>query len=116
MEFRAMRQRIRKPMTRRAEEMLLKDLLELSGGKTGPAIKIVEQSIKNSYQGLFPLRETEKPKKNNRGEDYDKVAWDLFVKSAKEDKNRVDYAGATRDLFVQSIKQDALTAAQAVAM
>ena len=103
MEFRAMRQRIRKPMTRRAEEMLLKDLLELSGGKTGPAIKIVEQSIKNSYQGLFPLREAEKPK----GE------WQLFSSKPKKEKDPSrDYESVTRDLFVQ----DAITAAQVVAM
>lgn len=108
MEFRAMRQRMRKPMTRRAEEMLLKDLLELSGGNTGTAIRIVEQSVKNGYQGLFPLREAKDRREekssrkhapweshDDRGEDYDKVAYDLFV---------------------QSIKQDALTAAQAVAM
>lgn len=103
MEFRAMRQRIRKPMTRRAEEMLLKDLLELSGGKTGPAIKIVEQSIKNSYQGLFPLRETEKPK----------AEWQLFSSKPKKEKDPSrDYAQAATDLFVS----DVLNSAQGVAM
>ena len=103
MEFRAMRGRIRKPMTRRAEEMLLKDLLELSDGKISPAIKIVEQSIKNSWQGLFPLHEAEKPKREEKS-------------SQAKPERRVDYDSAIRDMFVQSIRDDALTAAQAVAM
>lgn len=61
-DFKAMRERIRKPMTKRAEELILKDLVKLSGGDAVTAKRILEQSTKNSWQGVFPLKEN-----NNRG-------------------------------------------------
>lgn len=54
-DFREMRQRIRKPMTPRAEALLLRDLEKLRGEGHDPRA-VVEQSIKQSWQGLFPLR------------------------------------------------------------
>ena len=55
-DFKAMRDRIRKPMTKRAEELILKDLAKLSGGDAVMAKRILEQSTKNSWQGVFPLK------------------------------------------------------------
>lgn len=55
-DFKAMRERIRKPMTRRAEELILKDLVKLSQGDPLTAKKILEQSTKNSWQGVFALK------------------------------------------------------------
>ena len=49
-------------MTRRAEELILKGLVKLSGGDAVTAKRILEQSTKNSWQGVFPLKEN-----NNRG-------------------------------------------------
>ena len=56
-EYVAMRKQIRKPLTDKAVELAIKKLDELSGGDNDKAIKILEQSIMNSWQGLFPLKE-----------------------------------------------------------
>lgn len=64
-----MRKKIKKPMTDRAIELAIKKLEELSGGDNDTAIKIIEQSVMNSWQGLFPLKEEHKPQERN---------WDLI--------------------------------------
>lgn len=56
-DFVAMRKKIRKPMSDRAVELAIDKLDILSGGDVDLAIKIINQSIMNSYQGLFPLKE-----------------------------------------------------------
>lgn len=43
-----------------SEQMTLKQLVELSDGDEQKATKIVEQSIRRQWQGLFPLHETTK--------------------------------------------------------
>jgi hypothetical protein len=55
-DFRVMRERIRKPLTGRALELLLAQLDKLAPDDAGK-IAVLEQSIVNSWQGLFPLRE-----------------------------------------------------------
>lgn len=69
-DFVDMRKKIKKPMTGRAIELAIKKLEVLS---TDPysgsmdneiAIKILEQSIMNCWQGLFPLKESQKREKN----------------------------------------------------
>ena len=55
-DYVAMRKQIKKPMTDRAVDLAIKKLNELSGGDSDLAIKIIEQSIMNSWQGLFPLK------------------------------------------------------------
>lgn len=55
-DYLEMRVKIRKPATERAEELALAKLKELSGGDKEVARKIVEQSIANSWQGIFPLK------------------------------------------------------------
>lgn len=54
-----MRKKIKKPMTDEAVRLAIKKLDNLSGGDNDKAIKILEQSIMNSWQGLFPLKQTE---------------------------------------------------------
>ena len=56
-DFRAMRTKLRKPMTQRAEELMIKDLSKLARGDPILAVKILEQSIKNGWLGVFPLQE-----------------------------------------------------------
>ena len=51
-----MRKKIRKPTTEHAETLLFKKLSEMPPDQS-IQIAIVEQSIENSWQGLFPLRE-----------------------------------------------------------
>lgn len=69
-DFVAMRKKIRKPMTETAIELAIEKLNKLSGGDTDLAVKIINQSIMYSYQGLFPLKDEEKlsPKIHNFGE------------------------------------------------
>lgn len=66
-DFVAMRKTKKKPLTARAMKMILKDLDTLAGDEM-TKIAIVEQSIKNSWQGLFPLKpnnQHNQPYKNN---------------------------------------------------
>ena len=63
-DYVAMRKQIKKPLTDRAIDIAIKKVNDLSGGNNDVAIKILEQSIMNSWQGLFPLKKnTESPKK-----------------------------------------------------
>jgi len=55
-DYVSMRKQIKKPMTDHAVELAKKKLNELSGGDTETAIKILEQSVMNSWQGLFELK------------------------------------------------------------
>ncbi|MBR2408936.1 MAG: phage replication initiation protein [Lachnospiraceae bacterium] len=52
-----MRVKIKKPMTDKAVELAMKELEKLSGGDADTAVAILEQSILNSWQGLFALRD-----------------------------------------------------------
>ncbi len=70
-DFVEMRKQIKKPMTEKAIELAMKNLQKLAelpfgGMDNNLAIKIIEQSIMNSWQGLFPLRENNN-KNANRG-------------------------------------------------
>lgn len=73
-DFVEMRKKIKKPMTDRAIELAMKKLQSLSvlpfGGcmDNDLAIKILEQSIMNNWQGLFPLKEEQK--KGTSREEY----------------------------------------------
>lgn len=59
--FLEMRKKIKKPPTEHAIKLLKEDLEKLSKGNEQMKIAILEQSIKNSYQGVFPLKQTEQP-------------------------------------------------------
>lgn len=56
-DFLKMRRAIRKPATDRAQKNLFSDLETFAPGDHSKQIKIVEQSITNSWQGFFQLRE-----------------------------------------------------------
>ena len=57
-DYVAMRKQIKSPMTDRAVELAISKLEKLSGGDNDKAIAILEQSIMNSWKGLFELKET----------------------------------------------------------
>ena len=59
-----MRKQIKTPMTDRAVGMAIKKLTELSGGNSDTAVKILEQSIMNSWKGLFPLKDNKASTQN----------------------------------------------------
>lgn len=66
LDYLEMRKKIKKPMTDRAVNLAMKKLKELStlpfseSMDNDTAIKILEQSIMNCWQGLFPLKEEKK--------------------------------------------------------
>lgn len=79
LDYLEMRKRIKKPMTDRAIELAIRKLKELS---TLPfsdsidndlAIKILNQSIMNSWLGIFPLREQKTGSTPQGGVDWSKV-------------------------------------------
>lgn len=55
-DFKEMRRKVKAPMTKRAENLILKDLEKLSNGDESLKIKILEQSIAQSWKGVFPLK------------------------------------------------------------
>ena len=58
-----MRKKLKSPMTERAIQLAMSNLEKLSGGDNDTAVQILEQSIMNSWKGLFALKEE---KQNNR--------------------------------------------------
>jgi hypothetical protein len=50
------RKKIKKPMTDRAIQLAMKELEKLAGSDNDMAIQIINQSIFNGWQGLFPLK------------------------------------------------------------
>lgn len=63
LEYKKMRTKIKKYLTTHAEKLALKKLTELSQDES-TQIKIIEQSIMNSWQGFFPLKENTTQKNN----------------------------------------------------
>ena len=58
MDFEEMRKKIKKPLsTDRARQLLLNKLTKLAGENIDLKIEILEQSIMNSWQGVFPIKE-----------------------------------------------------------
>jgi len=54
-QFRVMREHCKKPLTVRALQLIFRELDKLSGGNEAQKIAILEQSIINSWRGVFPL-------------------------------------------------------------
>ena len=67
-----MRKKIKSPMTERAVQLAMGNLEKLSGGDNDIAIQILEQSIMNSWKGLFALKE-DKQQKSTGGIDWDSI-------------------------------------------
>lgn len=59
-DYVSMRKQLKKPMTERAITIAMNRLQELSGGDNDVAIQIIEQSILNSWQSLYPLKGEQK--------------------------------------------------------
>jgi len=77
-EFLKMRKSIKKPMTNKAMELLLKKLNGMTC-KNDEKIAILNQSIFNSWQGIFPLKEGAQDgrKSNNGSNTEDKIEYDF---------------------------------------
>lgn len=75
-EYIIFRKQIKKPMTDRAIKLALSKLSSMSNGDTETMIAIIEQSIMNGWQGLFPLKDEssgKKGKKQETGQFYDEM-------------------------------------------
>lgn len=70
LDFIKMRQLKKSPMTDRALRSLIKKVNELAPNSTERQIKVLEQSILNNWQGVFPLKD-ENGVKNNAGVEND---------------------------------------------
>ena len=66
-EYIKMRKLIKKPLTNKALKLALNKAYELAGGDPEKMKAIIDQSVMNSWQGIFPLKDdtytTSKPKK-----------------------------------------------------
>ena len=65
-EYKKMRQRIRKPMTDRAEVLVLRKLNKMAGSEI-EQMAILEQSIINSWAGVFDIKRDDKQPKETAG-------------------------------------------------
>ena len=74
-DFTQMRKEIKKPITSRALELAFKKLDELAR-TDAEKVAIVNQSIMNSWQGLFPVNSNRRAQRKNDG-------WDGFYKPAQ---------------------------------
>jgi len=61
--FEDMRKKIKAPLTDHAFGLLLKNLNKLSGGDIDTSIAILEQSIMNSWKGIFELKQEKRKAK-----------------------------------------------------
>lgn len=79
LDYLEMRKQIKKPMTDKAVELAIKKLEELSalpfsdGMDNDLAIQILNQSVMNSWQGLFPLKEQKTNNTPQGGVDWSEV-------------------------------------------
>lgn len=75
-EYVSMRKKVKAPMTDRAIELAKNKIKALSGGDDEKAIKIINQSVMNSWKGLFELKE-DKEKKQNKFNQFQSNTYDF---------------------------------------
>lgn len=68
-EFKAMRSRMRKPMTELAVKLLLKRLDKLAQGDEQKMVAMLMQSIENGWSGVYELKQEQKPRMSARQQD-----------------------------------------------
>lgn len=61
-EWIAYRKQIKKPLREMSKEKLPSELMKLANGNEEIAMQIIDKSIANGYQGLFPLKENQNAK------------------------------------------------------
>ena len=64
-EFVEFRKKIKKPMTEHAVDLMVKKLQKMTPD-IGKQIEIINQSIMNGWQGIFPLKEEQQPKQQKK--------------------------------------------------
>lgn len=87
-DFEIHRKSIKKPMTEKAMELMLKKLNRLSEGDIGKSKLILEQSIQNGWTGIYQLKEIES------GNPFkERLRKELEDEQARSDSNNVDSTG-----------------------
>ena len=72
-EFKAMRSRMRKPMTELAVDLLVQKLEKLAPGDTDKQVAMLMQSIENGWPGVYELKQEQKPRMSAKWQEhYDK--------------------------------------------
>lgn len=71
-DFSEMRKKIRKPLTEKALELTIKKLNTIAPTDE-EKIQVLEQSIMNSWQGVFPIKENYQRKPNNEQAEIEKL-------------------------------------------
>lgn len=69
-EFEEMRKSIKKPMTDVARKRLIRELQKLAGENVQQMIKILDQSILNSWAGVYPLKSNTKGSQQGSGNPF----------------------------------------------
>ena len=87
------RREIKKPMTDRAIDLAMMELNNLSGGDNRKAILILNQSVVNGWQGLFPLKGNEsRDKKKQESPSFMDIA-----RGAKEEKESFTFMDLVKE-------------------
>lgn len=86
--FVEMRNKIKKPLTDKAKELLIKDLTNFENLKAGNANIAIENSIKNSWQGVFEPKQQPKQNTYSKNNDYDPVMAEIKFQLAKRERDR----------------------------
>jgi hypothetical protein len=77
MDYELMRKKLGKPMTDRARELILRKLEGLMN-RGHPPQEVLEQSIENSWQGLFEVKDRNGRQNNHGGETTGRSAADIL--------------------------------------
>ena len=75
-EFEKFRKAMKKPLTDKARELILKDLEKFAPGDVEGQIAILNQSIKRGWVGVFPLKEEKQETAKNFTVSNDPSKWD----------------------------------------
>lgn len=87
-EFIKMRKAIKKPLTTRGLELMIKKLYKLTTD-IDEQIEILNNSIMNNWQGIFPLKQESKTNKKGDFNDF-KELWEEARKEDEEAGNSTD--------------------------
>lgn len=72
-DFKDMRNRMHKPMTQLAVDLLVQKLQKLAPGDTDKQVAMIMQSIENGWSGVYELKQEQKPRMSAKWQEhYDK--------------------------------------------
>ena len=78
LDFIEMRELIKKPLTPQALKLAIGKVSELSGGDVEKAVQIIDQSVLNNWQGLYPLK-TESVGRSTQTNNPYSIDWNQFT-------------------------------------